>query len=75
MLTSDATGKNNFCLPVLKELVGSMVSVQYRAGRGSKTYTGRLLRPGPSYLRVEYENGSVYRIRRTEIVDIREVKM
>ncbi len=60
---------------VLKELVGSMVSVQYRAGRGSKTYTGRLLRPGPSYLRVEYENGSVYRIRRTEIVDIREVKM
>ena len=68
-------GKNNFPTSRLRELVGSLISVQYRAGRGSKTYTGRLLRPGPSYLRVEYENGSVYRIRRTEIVDIREVKM
>ena len=60
---------------VLKELVGSMVSVQYKAARGSKTYTGRLLRPGPSYLRVEYENGSIYRIRRTEIINVKEVKL
>ena len=60
---------------VLKELVGSMVSVQYRAGNKSKTCTGELLRPGPSYLRIEYENGSIYRIRRTEIINIREVKL
>ena len=60
---------------VLKELIGSMVSVQYKAARGSKTYTGRLLRPGPSYLRVEYENGSIYRIRRTEIINVKEVKL
>ena len=68
-------GKNNFPTSRLRELVGSLVSVQYRAGPGSKTYTGRLLRPGPSYLRVEYENGSIYRIRRTEIINIREVKL
>ena len=68
-------GKNNFPTSRLRELVGSLISVQYRAGRGSKTYTGRLLRPGPSYLRVEYENGSIYRIRRTEIINIREVKL